>query len=56
MCETQEIRYGHTMHHPDYEGDQEVGCICAERMEDDYVGPASVRRPCDPLLGARSAG
>jgi hypothetical protein len=39
MCETQEIRYVHTMHHADYAADLEVGCICAERMEDDYVGP-----------------
>jgi hypothetical protein len=39
MCETQDIRYVHTMHHPDYFVDLEVGCVCAEKMEDDYVGP-----------------
>jgi hypothetical protein len=39
MCETQEIRYVHTMHHPDYVTDLEVGCICAEHMEGDYIGP-----------------
>ncbi|MEA2898149.1 MAG: hypothetical protein QOJ84_3764 [Bradyrhizobium sp.] len=39
MCETQEIRYVHTMHHPDYLTELGVGCICAERMEDDYLRP-----------------
>jgi hypothetical protein len=44
MCETQEIRYVHTMSHPDYEGFLDVGCVCAERMEDDYVGPRQRER------------
>src|SRR3954453_13548367 len=39
MCEVQEIRYVHTMTHPDYEIDLEVGCVCAKRMEEDYVRP-----------------
>lgn len=39
MCETQEIRYVHAMMHPDYARGLNVGCICAEKMEDDYVGP-----------------
>jgi hypothetical protein len=39
MCETQEIRYVHTMHHPDYPTGLDVGCVCAEHMEDDYVRP-----------------
>lgn len=39
MCETQEIRYVHAMTYPDYADVLQVGCICAEKMEDDYVRP-----------------
>jgi hypothetical protein len=39
MCEVQPIRYLHTMTHPNYATDLDVGCVCAERMEDDYVRP-----------------
>jgi hypothetical protein len=39
MCEFQEIRYVHTMTHPAYGGELGVGCICAEKMEDDYLRP-----------------
>ena len=41
MCEHQEIRYVHTMRHPDYPELLNVGCVCAEKMEADY---ASARR------------
>jgi hypothetical protein len=39
MCEVQEIRYVHTLEHPDYPQVLRVGCICAMNMEGDYVGP-----------------
>ena len=39
MCETQEIRYVHAMTHPEYASELHVGCVCAEKMEDDYIGP-----------------
>jgi hypothetical protein len=39
MCETQQIRYVHSMHHPDYPTGLEVGCVCAGKMEDDYSRP-----------------
>lgn len=38
MCEIQEIRYVHYMQHPAYPEVLGCGCICAGRMEDDYVG------------------
>jgi hypothetical protein len=38
MCETQTIRYVHTMTHPHYATELNVGCVCAEKMESDYVG------------------
>lgn len=37
MCESQEIRFTHTMQHPDYPKLLTVGCICAGNMEQDLV-------------------
>jgi hypothetical protein len=39
MCETAEIRYVHVMQHANYPEILEVGCVCAEHMAEDYVGP-----------------
>jgi hypothetical protein len=39
MCESQEIRYVHFMEHPDYPDTLQVGCVCAEHMSGDYIGP-----------------
>lgn len=39
MCETQKIRYVHFMQHPDLDYSLRVGCVCAGRMEEDYVAP-----------------
>lgn len=39
MCESVSIRYVHFLEHPTYPGILAVGCICAEHMESDYVGP-----------------
>jgi len=36
MCGKEEIRYVHFMEHPEVEGSLEVGCVCAEKMEDEY--------------------
>lgn len=44
MCETQEIRYVHTMSHPEYDEALSVGCVCAEKMENDYVRPRQRER------------
>lgn len=44
MCEVQEIRYVHTMAHPNYDGTLDVGCVCAEHMEEDYVRPRQRER------------
>ena len=37
MCEQQEIRYVHSMRHPDYPEVLDVGCVCAGNMEADYT-------------------
>jgi hypothetical protein len=39
MCEVQPIRYVHDMEHPGYPDVLRVGCVCAENMEGDYIGP-----------------
>jgi hypothetical protein len=39
MCGKENIRYVHYMEHPQFENRLGVGCICAEKMSDDYVNP-----------------
>jgi hypothetical protein len=39
MCETKTIRYVHTMTHPHYGTALQVGCVCAQKMQNDYAGP-----------------
>lgn len=39
MCGKEEIRYVHQMEHDDYAEALGVGCVCAEKMEDDALGP-----------------
>lgn len=43
MCDSAKIRYAHIMEHPDYPGSLQVGCVCAELMEEDYKRPGSGR-------------
>lgn len=38
MCGNEKVRYVHVMSHPTY-GTLRVGCVCAEKMQDDYVEP-----------------
>lgn len=38
MCGQERIRYVHRMKHADGQS-LSVGCVCAEKMTDDYVGP-----------------
>ena len=39
MCGNEKIRYAHVMIHPEYPEEIHVGCICAEKMIDDYNTP-----------------
>lgn len=39
MCGKEEIRYVHTMYHPEVENYFKVGCVCAEKMTNDYKTP-----------------
>lgn len=38
MCERQQIRFVHTLAHPDYPDILECGCVCAGYMTDDPAG------------------
>lgn len=53
MCETQEIRYSHSMSHPDYPNVLEVGCVCAEHMEQDREGPRRREKALRSASGRR---
>ncbi len=39
MCSQEQIRYVYTMSHPEFGRELRVGCICAEKMSEDYVTP-----------------
>lgn len=39
MCGKEEIRYVHTMYHPEASDYFKVGCVCAEKMTNDYKTP-----------------
>lgn len=39
MCGNERIRFVHVMAHPDLSERFDVGCVCAEKMSDDYEGP-----------------
>lgn len=39
MCNNERIRYVHILTHEIVDGEFKVGCICAEKMTNDYVNP-----------------
>lgn len=39
MCDKEEIRYVHTMYHPEAPKYFKVGCVCAEKLTNDYDTP-----------------
>ncbi|MGV8814714.1 MAG: hypothetical protein ACOH2D_11460 [Gelidibacter sp.] len=39
MCNNERIRYVHVLNHKDFGDEFRVGCVCAERMTNDYVNP-----------------
>ena len=46
MCGNERIRYVHVMKHPEFSEELHVGCVCAEKMSNDYVNP----RKCETSL------
>ena len=39
MCGNEKLRFVHVMKHPEYRNILHVGCICAEKMSEDYENP-----------------
>ena len=39
MCGHEQIRFVHVLEHDNVDGQLSVGCVCAEKMLDDFVGP-----------------
>lgn len=44
MCGQEEVRYVHKMYHPNMDDYFYVGCVCAEKMTNDYVTPKILRK------------
>lgn len=44
MCSNEKIRYVHIVSHPDFSGNLNVGCICAEKMTNDYITPKALEK------------
>lgn len=44
MCGKEEIRYVHILSHDEVAETYRVGCVCAEKMTDDYVNPKERQR------------
>lgn len=44
MCNNERIRYVHIVTHPEVAEDFLVGCICAEKMTNDYVTPKRLEK------------
>lgn len=53
MCGREEIRYVHHMSHDRYPDGLDVGCVCAEKMEDDYVNPHRREQDLRNVAGRR---
>ena len=54
MCGKENLRFVHTICHPDYPRKLKVGCICAGKMESDYEAPKQRERRLVNLAGRRS--
>lgn len=42
MCGNEKIRYVHIVIHEDIDDEFRVGCVCSERMTNDYVNPKKI--------------
>lgn len=39
MCGKEKIRYVHIVEHPEIDDEFRVGCVCSEKMTNDYINP-----------------
>lgn len=44
MCNNERIRYVHILTHIEVEKEFKVGCVCAEKMTNDYVNPKQLEK------------
>ena len=44
MCGNEKIRYVHVVRHPEWPDELRVGCVCAQKMTDDYVNPCKIEK------------
>lgn len=44
MCGNEKIRFVHIVSHPDMNDQMRVGCVCSEKMTNDYVNPRRVEK------------
>jgi hypothetical protein len=44
MCNNERIRYVHILSHHAVEEKYEVGCVCAEKLTNDYVNPKRLEK------------
>lgn len=44
MCGNERIRYVHIVSHPEVNHEFRVGCVCAEKMTNDYFNPRRLER------------
>ena len=54
MCGNERIRYVHVMAHPEYPAQLSVGCVCAEKMTNDYVNPKQRERKLRNAAASRT--
>jgi len=44
MCGNEKIRFVHVVSHPDMDNKLNVGCICSEKMTNDYINPRRLEK------------
>lgn len=54
MCDKEKLRFVHVMKHPEYPDILNVGCICAEKMSDDYINPSKMENELRKKASRRS--
>ena len=54
MCGNERIRFVHHVRHPECPNDLSVGCMCAEKMSNDYVRPRAHEEALKSRAGMRS--
>ncbi len=55
MCGKEKIRFVHILSHPEVNSQFRVGCSCAEKMTEDYVGPKTKEKELLNRSNRRSA-